>query len=129
MQLLGGYYWRALLADGQVIDQVYINEDGQETERSVDHLRKLLQPVKEIHLIPLNRATHAPIVLDIQDDQDWLKYWVRTVVINPVTDEVTQQPTIDALGLLPKVGSRSRKPLRAFVYPDGSILLTTRREP
>lgn len=121
-ELLGGYTWVALLQDGTEIEQLY-KEDGQEKERSVEYLRTLSQPVVAINLIPLDRATHAPITILVSEGDDWIKHWQRMISLNTITGETTNMPAVDVFGLRPK--GRSRKPTFMKVFADGSILITT----
>jgi len=129
MEIIGGYLWVAILKDGTRIEQ--LADDGIET--SVDILND--KEIKEIQLYPIrdlcptcNKHSHPFISLDVDTDEDWIKYWLREKITNLDTESEIQLPDIDVIGLIPQKGKRSRKPVRLFIFPDGSIKVTTKKD-
>lgn len=106
---IGGYIWAAILSNGSRIDQ--FNQNGREV--SVDSLPP--RGVSSIHLVPYNRATHAPLSIEIPAGQPWKKFWRRTVQYNTQTTE-HREITVDVIGF-------SNGPY-LYIYPDGSILFS-----
>jgi hypothetical protein len=111
---LGSYTWMVILQDGTAVSQY--NDAGAEV--SVDTVRHL--PVRQLHLVPHETAGCAPIVLEIQAGEDWAKKWVRTFALNLDTGEQVEEPTVDAISL---------NGVNIFIYADGSIRITTNKEP
>ena len=112
----GGYYWIGLLRDGTQIEQ--LNEEG--AEQTVELLRS--QELAMIHLVPLpGYDFHPYIILEVGEGEEWLKHCTRSEQ-STLGGRDLGRYTTDVLGL------HSERSVRTYIYPDGSIRITTSPE-
>ncbi|TXH10694.1 MAG: hypothetical protein E6R03_15145 [Hyphomicrobiaceae bacterium] len=113
MTVPGGYTWQAILRDGSERTEF---ETGE--QQSIGVLHDL--DVASIILIP-KTPHHRTLVMDIAPGESWKKFWTHTFLV--VGDHVNNRYTIDVCEL------SSPRPVRVYIYPDGTIRLTTNQEP
>lgn len=109
----GGYTWQAVLRDGTFRTEF---ETGE--QQSIGVLEGL--DVASIVFVPTT-PQHRTLVMDIAPGESWRKFWTHTFLV--VGDHINDRYTIDVCEL------SSEQPVRVYIYPDGTIRMTTNVEP
>jgi hypothetical protein len=133
-RIRGGYLWVAEYADGTTVEQ-WEPRDGVWHERSIATLHA--EPIARIVLYPIY-LTHKPVVIELADNVAWLKVFTRQGQITLPPEIVEQDdgddgnvvtvpvdPDQDRTIIIDKIELRSPDAVRLYIYPDGSIKLTT----
>ncbi len=118
---LGHATWVAVFRDGSSLF-----EFGPDNAPQVSFDRVAERDdVAEVHLIPFMQGdVRSYIKINVQPGERVEKKWIRTFTVNSDDPNVQgEHPVIDAFTLV------SDKPIRHFMFANGSMLITTEEEP
>ena len=110
---LGQYTWVALLRDGTTIEEC----GNPDARLPFDVLHG--KDVHQVHLVPFQDQDLMYIMITCQPGEYVKKVFTRTFQANLDTGDLIEQPVIDSFVLM------SEQPIKHFIYPDRSMLITT----